>query len=44
VSETLSRTLAGFRDRKLIRVAGKGITILEPNRLDEILRRNLGEL
>ena len=44
VSETLSRTLAGFRDRKLIRVAGKSITILEPNRLDEILRRNLGEL
>ncbi|MEO6752289.1 MAG: Crp/Fnr family transcriptional regulator [Chthoniobacteraceae bacterium] len=44
VSETLSRALAGFRDKKLIRVAGKSITILEPKRLDEILRRNLGEL
>ncbi len=44
VSETLSRTFAGFRDRKLIRVAGNGITILDPKRLEEILRRNLGEL
>ena len=42
--QTLSRTLADFRDRKLLRVAGKSITILEPERLTEILRRNLGEL
>lgn len=44
VSETLSRTFADFRDKKLIRVAGKAITILDPPRLDQILRRNLGEL
>lgn len=44
VSETLSRTFADFRDRKLIKVAGKSITILAPTRLEEILRRNLGEL
>lgn len=44
VSETLSRTFADFREKKLIRVAGKTITILDPKRLDKILRRNLGEL
>jgi CRP/FNR family transcriptional regulator len=44
VSETLSRTFADFREKKLIRVAGKMITILEPKRLDRILRKNLGEL
>jgi CRP/FNR family transcriptional regulator len=44
VSETLSRTFADFRDKKLIRVAGKTITILDPKRLEQILRRNLGEL
>ena len=44
VSETLSRTFADFRGKKLIRVAGKTITILDPKRLEEILRRNLGEL
>lgn len=44
VSETLSRTFAEFREKKLIRVAGKTITILEPKRLDRILRKNLGEL
>lgn len=43
-SETLSRTLAAFRDQKLIQVAGKKITILEPKRLNQLLRRNLGEL
>jgi CRP/FNR family transcriptional regulator len=44
VSETLSRTFAEFREKKIIEVAGKMITILAPNRLEEILRRNLGEL
>lgn len=44
VSETLSRTLAHFRAQKLIAVAGKTITILAPQKLDALLRRNLGEL
>jgi len=44
VSETLSRTLAKFREERLVRVAGKSITILNPARLDELLRRNLGEI
>ena len=44
VSETLSRTLANFRGKKLIRVAGKTITILDPQRLERNLRQNLGEL
>jgi CRP-like cAMP-binding protein len=44
VSETLSRTFADFREKKLIRVAGKAITIRDPKRLEQILRRNLGEL
>lgn len=44
VSETLSRTFADFREKKLIHVAGKEITILDPQRLGQILRRNLGEL
>jgi len=39
----LARAFAGFRDRKLIGVAAKSITILEPKWLDEILHRNLGE-
>ena len=44
VSETLSRTLAGFRTRKLIRVEGKTVSVLDPHSLDRILRKNLGEL
>ena len=44
VSETLSRTLADFRRQKLISVAGKSITILQPLKLEALLRRNLGEL
>jgi CRP/FNR family transcriptional regulator len=44
VSETLSRTLAGFRARKLIRVEGKKIALLDPLRLEQLLRKNLGEL
>lgn len=42
-SETLSRTFADFRTRKLIHVSGRQITVLNPARLQEILRRNLGE-
>jgi CRP/FNR family transcriptional regulator len=43
-SETLSRTLARLRDRKLIAVSGKTITVEEPAALAAILRRNLGEV
>ena len=43
VSETLSRTLAKFREVRLLKVAGKTITIRNPAQLDELLRRNLGE-
>jgi CRP/FNR family transcriptional regulator len=42
VSETFSRTLAKFRQQKLLQVKGKTITILSPVRLTELLRRNLG--
>jgi CRP/FNR family transcriptional regulator len=43
VSETFSRTLAKFRKQKLLTVKGKTITVLTPARLNELLRRNLGE-
>ena len=43
-SETLSRTLAKFRDQKLLRVKGDTITVLHPAKLGGILRRNLGQL
>jgi len=43
VSETLSRTLAKFRRESLVRVDGNSITVLNPLKLDELLRRNLGE-
>jgi CRP-like cAMP-binding protein len=43
VSETFSRTLAKFREQKLITVKGKTVTILSPARLNALLRRNLGE-
>ncbi len=43
VSETLSRTLAKFRDQKLIAVKAKSITVLSPVRLSALLRKNLGE-
>jgi CRP/FNR family transcriptional regulator len=42
-SETLSRTLASLRDRRLITVAGKSITVANPPALAALLRRNLGE-
>jgi CRP/FNR family transcriptional regulator len=44
VSETLSRTLAGFRARKIIRVEGKAIKVLDPRGLERILHKHLGEL
>ncbi len=43
VSETFSRTLATFRERKLITVKGKTVVILSPAKLNALLRRNLGE-
>lgn len=43
VSETFSRTLAKFREQKLLAVKGKTITVLSPARLQALLRRNLGE-
>jgi CRP/FNR family transcriptional regulator, dissimilatory nitrate respiration regulator len=43
VSETFSRTLAKFRQQKLLAVKGKSVTVLSPDRLRALLRRNLGE-
>jgi CRP-like cAMP-binding protein len=43
VSETFSRTLAKFREQKLLTVKGKVVTILSPAKLNALLRRNLGE-
>ncbi len=43
VSETFSRTLAKFREQKLLAVKGKTVTILSPPKLSALLRRNLGE-
>ena len=43
VSETFSRTLAKFREQKLVAVKGKAVVILSPTRLSALLRRNLGE-
>jgi CRP/FNR family transcriptional regulator len=43
VSETFSRTLAKFREQKLISVKGKTVIVLSPARLNALLRRNLGE-
>ncbi|HXJ60610.1 MAG TPA: Crp/Fnr family transcriptional regulator [Verrucomicrobiae bacterium] len=43
VSETFSRTLAKFREQKLIAVKGKTITVLNPSKLTALLRRHLGE-
>jgi hypothetical protein len=43
VSETFSRTLAKFREQKLIDVKDKTVTVLCPARLSALLRRNLGE-
>jgi len=43
VSETFSRTLAKFREQKLLAVKGKTVTVLSPARLNLLLRHNLGE-
>lgn len=43
VSETFSRTLAKFREQKLLTVNRKAITIHSPLRLLALLRTNLGE-
>ena len=42
VSETFSRTLAKFREQKLIKVEGKTITVCSPQRLAKVLEQNLG--
>lgn len=41
-SETLSRTLAKFREQKLLRVSGNTITVTQPRKLEALLNRNLG--
>jgi len=43
VSETFSRTLATFRERKLLMVKGRAVTVLSPAKLNALLRHNLGE-
>jgi CRP/FNR family transcriptional regulator len=43
VSETFSRSLAKFREQKLLAVKGKVIIVLSPAKLNALLRRNLGE-
>ena len=43
VSETFSRSLAKFREQKLIETKGKAITVLSPAKLAALLRHNLGE-
>lgn len=43
VSETFSRTLAKFREQKLLTVKGRVVTVLAPEKLRALLRRNLGE-
>ena len=43
VSETLSRTLAKFREQDLLEAQGKTVTVLSPAKLNAVLRRNLGE-
>jgi CRP-like cAMP-binding protein len=42
-AETLSRTLAIFRDNGLIAVRGAVVLVQEPEKLRQLLRRNLGE-
>jgi CRP/FNR family transcriptional regulator len=43
VSETFSRTLAKFREQKLVTANGKTLLILSPVRLEALLRRNWGD-
>ncbi|MBL9127798.1 MAG: helix-turn-helix domain-containing protein [Verrucomicrobiales bacterium] len=43
VSETFSRTLAKLRELQLIDVDGPEITLRQPQELQALLRKNLGE-
>jgi len=43
-SDTLSRTLAKFRDQKFLRVKGNAVVVMRPRELQKLLQRNLGEL
>ncbi len=43
VGETFSRTLAKFREQKLVTVKGKLLTVRSPAKLSALLRHNLGE-
>jgi CRP-like cAMP-binding protein len=43
VRETFSRTLAKFRQQKLLAVKGKTVTVFSPAKLNALLLRNLGE-
>ena len=43
-SETLSRTLAKFREQKLLQVSGNTITVAHPRALERLLQRDLREL
>jgi CRP/FNR family transcriptional regulator, dissimilatory nitrate respiration regulator len=43
VSETFSRTLAKLREQKLVAVKGKTVTVLAPTKLNEQLKKSLGE-
>lgn len=43
-SETLSRTLAKFRNQNLLRVSAKIITVTQPRKLEKLLQQHLGEL
>lgn len=43
-SETLSRTLAKFRDQKLLRASGHTITLTKPRELQALLEKHLGAI
>ena len=43
VSETFSRTLAKFREQKILVVKGKNVTLLSPAKLNALFHKNLGE-
>jgi CRP/FNR family transcriptional regulator len=42
-SETLSRTLAKFRDQEFLLVKGNTVVVTRPRELQKLLQRNLGE-
>ena len=43
-NETLSRTFAELRDQKLIFVIGRTITMPKPCELEELFKRNVGDI